>query len=338
MGFAFITKLISGVIVPVLVLYLLTTGPFRRAVRDGFLFFLPLLLAFFFIKLWHNDLRYGSPWEFGYMTGWDRLGFSTPWYVGLWGLFLSPGKSFFLYSPVVLLALKSCYPFFLKRRGEALLFFGLMVVYVLPHALWWAWAGDWAWGPRFLLILTPYFVLFCGPYFEEWDRRPRWSRAGVILLIAFSLSVQILGVAIHPFSYCEARGEVVRTLLSPNLPDHTYASAYSENALIHFSPMFSHLVGNWWLFKHMLFSYDLWSDAPWKILGHHALRPPIWVDTNWTIPFWWPVGLPILSGVSLSWIGVLALANVFVAAWWGLALWRVLKRENEIVRSCLLRG
>jgi len=168
LGFASITKIISLVVVPPVVGYLFASRDLKSTLRDFCLLFCPVFLFFLGIDAWHNAVRYGGIWPSGYDKGWGALGFSTPLYVGLWGLLASPGKSFFLYAPVCLLGLISGGAFFKGNRNEALLFLGITVAYTVPHALWCLWAGDWAWGPRFLLVITPYLILPAGVFFGSW--------------------------------------------------------------------------------------------------------------------------------------------------------------------------
>jgi hypothetical protein len=37
-------------------------------------------------------------------------------------------------------------------------------------------------------------------------------------------------------------------------------------------------------------------------LGDFGLDPPIWVTGNRTIPFWWPVALPLKAPSSKTWV------------------------------------
>jgi len=328
LGFALITKIMSLPIAVVVVFYLLATCQRRTTVRDLFLVFSPPYLAFVGIQAWHNFIRYGAVWQFGYDSGWGALGFSTPLYVGLWGLFLSPGKSFFLYSPLALLGCISVKRFFRRNKAETLLFLSIAVVYTLPHARWCLWAGDWAWGPRFLLVIIPYLILPCGVFFEKWDGRSRLYRMASTAFIVLSIGVQVLGSIIHPFSFIDTRKYVVSELLSSNPLRYSYASLYSKNALANFSPMFSHIVGNWWLLKHMVIDYDLWSDVPWKDIGPFDLKTPMWVRGNRTVPFWWPVGIPLIAPSSRPWVMPLAAANFLVVVWFGLRLFRLFRNCN----------
>ncbi len=321
LGFAIITKAISIVVVPPIIFYAMIASRSKASRLDILLYFMPPLMAFVGFQLWHNVIRYGSFWQFGYQLGWGALGFSTPLYVGMWGLFASPGKSFFLYSPVAILGLASAWQFYRKRKPEALLFLGIIILITLPHALWCLWAGDWAWGPRFLLTITPFMILPAGTFFEQWQKKSNLRRRVTILLIIFSIVIQLLGVTIHPFSFIRARTEVINQLVKPEPSDFTYRRTYSETAFNNFSPLFSHIVGNWWLFKHLIFSYDLWSDVPWRVLGD--FKPGmIWIMGNRTIPFWWPISFPLVSPSARSWVYPYATANLLFIVWWAVRLKR----------------
>ncbi len=328
MGFALVTKVTALLIVPFIVVYLVASVKTKETVLDLLLYFVPPLSAFIGLQAWHNLIRYGSLWEWGYKAGSDALGFCTPLLVGLWGLLASPGKSFFLYAPVTLLGLVCLKSFVRYRRNEALLGGSICLVFVLFHARWWSWAGDWAWGPRFLLVITPYMLLPCGILFEKWNRLGRLYRPLVLALILISVGIQFLGVAVHPFSYIEVRGRVLDQLMSSDMTVLDYRRFYTESTLAQFSPLFSHITGNWWLLKHMMFSYDLWSDAPWKTLGSFDLEPPLWVIGNRAIPFWWPAGFPMFSEKIEAWVYPLAIASFLALVWGGIRVGRLLKRTG----------
>src|SRR4029077_12112834 len=56
----------------------------------------------------YNCARFGSPLDFGYPSG----NFSVPLLTGLYAMFLSPGRSLFVYSPVLLLAIPGAWLFY----------------------------------------------------------------------------------------------------------------------------------------------------------------------------------------------------------------------------------
>ena len=337
LGFALITKTVSVLVIPILVTYLLAgVRPVKRTVLETGVFMGLPLAAFAALQLWHNDLRYGSLWELGYSFGWDRLGFSTPLTVGLWGLLLSPGKSFFLYSPIALLGVVAFRDLFQKNRAEALLFLGVVLVILVPHACWWAWSGDWAWGPRFLLILVPYVMLPVGYFFNGWAQRRRLFRNVVLGLVAVSVAVQVIGVTADPFAFLGYRSQWISELTGDKI--YKPLPLLVEGATVNFNPMFSHIFGNIWLIKHTLFSYDLWSDPPWKSLERLDLMTPKEVYSSRLPPFWWPVAFPWFDRFSAVWVYPFAAAILLAVIWLGLALWRSVKRESERVGACLPRA
>ena len=110
-------------------------------------------------QLAYNAVRYGNWLSNGYEK---EAGFSTPLLEGLGGLLLSPGKSLILYAPVVLLAVPACWR--LARRGglpgrvAVLLIAGETGAGLVLNAMWWAWTGNFAWGPRLIVPLLPLLV------------------------------------------------------------------------------------------------------------------------------------------------------------------------------------
>jgi hypothetical protein len=150
-------------------------------------FGLPLLLAGL-VLLWHNLVRFGHPLASGY----DDEGFTTPLYVGLYGLLFSTGKSIFLYTPISLLALPAYRVLWRRRPAETLLASGSVLVTLLYYGAWWAWYGGWCWGPRFLVPVLPLLVLPLGALLIE----RRWSRWVVLVLALAGLVVQLLGTLV----------------------------------------------------------------------------------------------------------------------------------------------
>jgi hypothetical protein len=162
----------------------------------------PVVLAFgvplaacLALVLWHNAVRFGSPFDSGY----SDEGFTTPLYVGLYGLLLSSGKSIVLYSPIVLLAPPGLVFLWRWRPAEALLIGSLALVTLLYYAAWWAWYGGWSWGPRFLVPTLPFLVLAVGAALAE----RAWARWLALPLVIGGIGVQALGVLIDFNAYID---------------------------------------------------------------------------------------------------------------------------------------
>jgi hypothetical protein len=163
-------------------------GPGRYALA----FVGPVLVAVA-ILLWLNELRFGNYLDFG-PNAYDR-GFSTPVALGLYGYLLSPGRSIFLYSPPIVLALFAFGTFYRRYRAEALLFAGIVVVYLLVYSTFGYWAGGWSFGPRYLLSILPFMTIPVAYFFSG---RPKTSIVAVLALLG--IGIQILGVTVN-YSY-----------------------------------------------------------------------------------------------------------------------------------------
>ena len=158
----------------------------RRFLRDCLLVALGSLPNLCIILL-HNQIRYGNPFSNGY----DQEGFTTPLYVGLYGLLFSSGKSVFLYSPVLLALPFAIAGFWRRFRPEGVLCGLLITINMLFYSMWWAWAGDWAWGPRFLVPMLPFAVLPLGVVLQ---RGRGWVAFVWLVLFPPAVLMQMLGV------------------------------------------------------------------------------------------------------------------------------------------------
>jgi hypothetical protein len=140
--------------------------------------------------LLYNALRWGSPLATGYVhTGYGY--FALQW-EGLVGLLASPGRSFFLFSPVLVLAPWGWNE--LRRRQPRFAVAALLLAggYLAFLSFVTVWNGDWTWGPRHLLPVVPAVTLLLLPLLE-----PGRMRAMVLApLLAASVAVQLVGVMV----------------------------------------------------------------------------------------------------------------------------------------------
>lgn len=115
----------------------------------------------------------------------------------LWGIFLSPGKSAFLYNPVLLLSVSGL-PLLVRRHGgKARLFAGCCLVVFGFYCFALYWWGGWSWGPRLVLPLLPAAVLGIGALLT--DHRAAVRRASWTLLVVLGLAgfgIQMLGLLV----------------------------------------------------------------------------------------------------------------------------------------------
>jgi hypothetical protein len=141
----------------------------------------------------YNQIRFGSPFDFGY----GEETFSTPFFTGLYGILLSPGRSLFLYSPVLVLAIPGAV--MLRRIDRSLLYACLSTIpiYMVSVALWHAWDGGWSWGSRLLTPIVPLLGVLIAPVIDRaWANR---NLALLVGLLAFiGVSIQLIALARDP--------------------------------------------------------------------------------------------------------------------------------------------
>jgi len=157
--------------------------------RTGLAFAAPLALAALTV-LWYNVARFGDPLQTGY-TGVQR--FSTPLLIGLAGLTISPGRSLFLYAPVLLGIFPAFRHLWRRRRPELLAVLAIGLSYLLFYSRWFMWHGGVAWGPRTLLPTVPLLALLLTPLL---DGLSRGGRRAFSALIGVSIAVQVLGISV----------------------------------------------------------------------------------------------------------------------------------------------
>lgn len=229
------------------------------------------------LQLWYNDLRYGSIWLSGYHEGRDgEFGFSTPLFVGLYGIFLSSGRSVFLYSAVCLLAFLGARAFLKHAKAESALIAGTALPMVLAYAKWWSWHGGWEWGARFYLFLIPLLMLVSVPAWRWLDqpRAPLARRARLCALAVFlivSVGIQGLGLLIHPAAYWFIAAREIK-LLDQAVYQKSVWEIRDDMLLPHFVPELSPVAAHAWLVwatwnRDQLDDRALAGAAPWSALN-----------------------------------------------------------------------
>lgn len=185
-------------------------------ISAGVGFVTPLLIAGLLL-LAYNFLRFGNAFDTGYHFD-SGEGFTTSALTGAWGLLVSPYRGVFWHTPLLIAAMLA-FPAFLRRHiTEAAVILALSLLLIGLYSRWWMWWGGFAWGPRFLVPLTPFWILTLAPTVEQftttlaegrgwdmtWAARLRrlgsrdWLLIGAALL---SFGVQILAVSVNYVNY-----------------------------------------------------------------------------------------------------------------------------------------
>lgn len=266
------------------------------------------------LALWlgYNAFRYGHLFALGYSVERDaQLSFSTPLLSGLYGLLFSSGKSLFLYAPLFALVPFLAGDFLRRHRAAGWLLLAPALLLLTANAKWWAWHGDWGWGPRLLLPLLPALAL----PLSEIPRRGRRMERSFWLLAGLGLAVQGLGVVVSSYEYLQLIAHGAATpLFAAGVP-----LPRDDLAAVHFLPELSPLAGHAWI----LLGWGLgtpWALAhfPWKSLQVSG-GPPA-ADLFPSAPDLWWVGHP-----AYAWFALFAMAAILI---WAVRAWRRSGVEN----------
>jgi len=282
----------------------------------------------------YNDLRWGNILDSGY--GRVTVGFwREEMWTGLWGPFLSPGKSVFLYSPPVLAALWGARRLWHRRRAVAVAVLAVVTPVVLVYARYLFWSGDWAWGPRYLVFALPALLLPVAELFDTaaevktsslpvardaWSRRAR--RAAIVVLGVAGVAVQCLGNVFYWDDFINISRQAQQAWLgrpdvsgTPLAPAPCF-SCFEEVYGIEWLPPLQPIAGHWWLLRHKVAGDD-WkvaeADAPWK--RYTSVTPDIAASYDGADIDWWPLGAGASRGPAVAAIALLLLLAIPVRPW-----------------------
>jgi hypothetical protein len=126
-------------------------------------------------------------------TNWP---WSNPWHVGFLGALFAPEKSIFLFDPLIILALVLLVLHW-RRLAPPVRAYGIatclmLLAYLSFYARYFAWAGDFAWGDRYVSTAVELVAVMAIPLLLKYRReagRTVWV-VGMMLLVA-SLVIQI---------------------------------------------------------------------------------------------------------------------------------------------------
>jgi hypothetical protein len=168
---------------------------------------IPVYAAFALIERWYNFYRFGS-WTKTYLPIFAResrlnnprlpadFPWSTPFHEGVFGALFKPEKSIFLFDPLLVVALV-LFVLLWKRmnssvRAYAITSLLMLAGYISLYARYTYWAGDHAWGDRYVSTAVEMVALLSVPLLLRYRTilaRPVWI--GGLVLIFLSLAIQI---------------------------------------------------------------------------------------------------------------------------------------------------
>lgn len=294
-------------------------GPRQQAVLAGWAVL--AALPFAVPIAWFNYLRSGTIFHAGY--GIEPFQESILW--GLYSLFFSFGKGFFIYNPLLAFCWKPS-PKLPPRYWWAVLVTCGPVV--LLYSKYSNWGGDWSWGPRYLIFLVPVLMVPVALLLESlWQARRKLALSALAGVAAVGLFIQLLGAGVYWDHFIRlSQAATTQWLGNPNRTGGytpmrgAHCDPCFEDLRGHtYLPAFQPIEGHYWLLKHAV-KGDTWeqavADAPWR----RYTSLPLDVTRRW---YPWPS----VDWWCLSWTGKLATAGkaIFVflllGAGLGVMLW-----------------
>lgn len=149
----------------------------------------------------YNALRFGDPFRNGKLSDSLIPLFGNP-LAGLLGLLVSPGKSVLLFSPPVILAILGWRAFRRAHPRLAGAVLGATLGHLALISTLTFYGGDWAWGPRYLVVLMPLWALPMPFALERLERFGQRGRKAIVAgVVAAGLLVQGLALSIDHQRY-----------------------------------------------------------------------------------------------------------------------------------------
>jgi hypothetical protein len=126
--------------------------------------------------------------------------FTTPFHEGFWGALFAPAKSVFLFDPLlllaVLLAVVAWRRFSPAVKAYTVAMWILLLIYMAFYARYFIWAGDFAWGDRYVSTVAEFAALLAVPLLLRYRAqlgRVVWM--GGVALAGIAAAVQLASVA-----------------------------------------------------------------------------------------------------------------------------------------------
>src|SRR5918995_319816 len=185
----------SIILIPGFIAYFVFTQVFSKKALIAFLLSLAVVILLVGLV---NSMRFNSFTEFGYY-GYGSITVHGGW-EGVLGLLVSPGFGILLYFPPVILVPFAIRGLIRKKESRHIAF---LVVYISVATLLFfgtlsydepvSWSGAFAWGPRYTILLLPFFVVALGSLLHGLGRRRLLQALAISVLCVSGFIVNIIG-------------------------------------------------------------------------------------------------------------------------------------------------
>jgi len=131
-------------------------------------------------------------WQ-GSTAGGYEGSFTTNPFPALYGILFSPGKSLFVFNPVLLLLPLTLRFFYHSQRPVFHVWLGTVGLLFLVYCFWGNWWGGWGYGARHFVPLLPLLMI---PLAECIEQKSQSFFIVFLLLAAVGLFVQVVGASV----------------------------------------------------------------------------------------------------------------------------------------------
>lgn len=252
------------------------------------LIFLVGILPFIFIYSWFENLRSIQSTSNLILVSANYLAYKLSigvFFEGIYGHLFSPGRSIFIYSPLLLIIVffwhkirKNIYPEFFAF----ILYFIILVAFYakaysvgsIDQGIAALWHGESSWGPRYLTPLLPLGMLVVGVIYKDLSKRVRYLVFYPLVIVG--IYIEILGILLpYQTKYSNLQGkfyvnstEYVVAVYSNFLPRYTPILTMSKNLVKlvqNFPKTFDHGIYNVKLYDGIDFPFNVGPER-WRVI------------------------------------------------------------------------
>jgi len=195
-GLLLLTKITTFIILPVLILYAIHNQA-KQKNKNAIIVFSSIIAFFVVIVLWINYIRFGYIFQTGYGQELQIALIRRPvWLIySIFFYLFSFENGLFIYNPLLIISLFALSRYRKTQKGLFSLTLVISIIYLITHAITVRSLLE-AWGPRYLLVLIPFFILSIG-YLLEKRRKVTYYIIGSFFVIALLINLSSVLVQ-HP--------------------------------------------------------------------------------------------------------------------------------------------
>jgi len=220
LGFLILIRISNLIYLPILIFFILLNNlPLKKSKIKNLIFFITIILIFLLIILSLNYIRYDYIFEFGYGNESSEF-YPRLMLKNIYNLLFTFHKGIFIYNPILLIGILGYFNFFKIHKKETILFLGIIISNLLFYSSFYAYHGDWSWGPRFLVIAMPMYLL---PLYI-FPRKNILLKGILIFFIVFSFMIQLVSVLQNDYEYLQITANGVNVRIPDNMPPHIIGS------------------------------------------------------------------------------------------------------------------